>query len=311
MLTFLLDDVGIPRSYRYMHGNSVHAYKWINAKGQQVLVKSHWECLQGEQSLMDNEAILQYFSFATFDLYNATQTGNYPQWKLQVQMMPVQETYPNLDFDPLDSTREWPLDRFPYIDVGILTINATGHDFYENEQSAFAPSRFINGIAASNDKMLQARLFSYPDAQRYRLGINNQLLPVNAPRVVYYPPEVDGHMNFLTVKDNQHVNYFPSNYSNLVEAPTVPYDNFTVSGTPQRTVITKIDDYLQPRLRYLNFTSARQHRFATRIAERLVGVDPNLVNFWINTWGKVDPLLAVAIKKILSSDFKYKFDQKK
>lgn len=305
MLTFLLDDVGIPLSYRFMHGNGVHAYKWINANNQQVLVKYHWECLQGEQNLQDDEAILQGFSFATFDLYNATQNGNYPQWKLQVQMMPVQDSYPNLAFDPLDPTVEWPLDQFPYIDVGTMTLNETGHDFYDNEQSAFSPSRFIPGITASNDKLLQARLFSYPDAQRYRLGINNELLPINAPKVVYYPPQVEGKMNFLTLKNMQHVNYFPSNFTNLQEGPPQLYDNRTVSGTPQRSVITKFDDYTQPRQRYLSFPQDRQMRFAQRIAERLVGSAPPLIDFWIKTWATVDPLLGTTIQKLLASNYNY------
>jgi catalase len=305
MLTFLLDDVGIPRSYRYMNGNGVHTYKWLRPVGattQQTYVRYHWDCLQGEQSLLDNEAILMDPSFATYDLYNATQNGDYPQWKLQVQLLPVQSSYPNLPFDPLDPTVEWPADMIPMIDVGILTLNATGHDFLDNEQSAFAPSRFVPGIAASNDKLLQARLFSYTDAQRYRLGINYNALPRNAPRCPFYPPQIDGKMNFLLTKEHDHINYFPSNYSVLREAPPQVYDNAPVSGVPVRQPITKFDDYTQPRARYLNFTADRQDRFAQRIAQRLSEdqVTFNLLNWWLTQWGIVDYGLEQAIKSYLS-----------
>jgi catalase len=304
MLSYLFDDIGIPRSYRYMHGNGVHTYKWIDANSNQMYVRYHWESQQGEQSLLDEEAIQNYFSFATLDLYNATQTGNFPKWKLQVQFLPVQDSYPNLPFDPLDPTIDWPTDLLPRTDVGMLTLTSTGHDFLENEQSAFAPSRFVPGIAASNDKLLQARLFSYTDAQRYRLGVNYNSLPINMPITPFYPPQVDGQMNFMTLKEQDHVNYFPSNYSDISEAPVQVYDNRAVCGVPVRQPIDKIDDFTQTRQRYLNFTSDRQDRFAWRIAIRLSEklITPQLLQYWLKLWANIDSGLEKAIIGYLSND---------
>lgn len=166
-----------------------------------------------------------HFSFATTDLQQNIEKGNYPKWKVYVQMIdPADEDFINgLSFDILDTTKEWPLDLIKPIEVGIMEFNKNvDSQQLENEQIAFSPSRLVPGIEPSDEKMLQTRLFAYADTQRQRLGVNNQMLPVNAPKCrwdglystykfqnkcKYFPNFVDGTMNFSEPSITEEVNY--------------------------------------------------------------------------------------------------------
>jgi len=301
MFTHLLDDIGIPASYREMNGHGVHTYKWINSLGNEIYVRYFFQSEQGVRSLLDEEAILQPFSFATADLYTNIKNGNFPSWRVYYQILPIQPNYPDLTFDPLDTTKEWPFSKLPIRPLGRIVLNENvNNDFLENEQSAFSPGRMVPGIAPSADKMLQGRIFAYADTQRYRIGVNNQLLPINAPKNVHHNPYVDGSMNFL--KTDSEINYFPSRYNEIHEAPPYPHDSQALSGVPVRQNIPLTDNFNQAGDRWRSFDANRQDRFARRVASTLTAdrVLPDLREVWLGYWTQADPRLSELIRRYVN-----------
>ncbi|WP_461208626.1 catalase [Desulfocurvus sp. DL9XJH121] len=185
-VTYLMGDRGVPKSYRHMNGYTSHTYMWVNAKGERFWVKYHFLTDQGIENLTQEEADRIAGSDADYhrrDLFNAIKAGNNPSWTLKVQVMPYAEakTY---RFNPFDLTKVWPHKDYPLIEVGKLTLDRNPTDFQaEIEQAAFEPGNLVPGIGASPDKMLLARLISYADAHRARLGVNYKQIPVNRPIV--------------------------------------------------------------------------------------------------------------------------------
>jgi catalase len=225
MVTFLFSPWGIPANYRQMQGSGVNTYKWVNSEGKGVLVKYHWEPLQGIKNLTQQQAQEiqgKNFNHATQDLYQAIERGEFPQWELLVQIMEDGE-HPELDFDPLDDTKLWPQDQFPWRPVGKMTLNRNPLNFFaEVEQSAFGTGVLVDGLDFSDDKMLQGRTFSYSDTQRYRVGANYLQLPINAPIKKVATNQRDGQMAYhqdIVPGLNPHVNYEPSSLGGLKEAP--------------------------------------------------------------------------------------------
>ncbi|MDO4898215.1 MAG: catalase, partial [Rothia sp. (in: high G+C Gram-positive bacteria)] len=181
-VTWLMGDRGIPATLRHMDGFGSHTYQWINAAGERFWVKYHFKTDQGNDFLTQAEADRLAGENADFhrqDLYEAIERGDFPTWTLYVQVMPYEDakTY---RFNPFDLTKVWPHADYPLIKVGKMTLNKNPENFFAQvEQAAFSPSNFVPGIAASPDKMLLGRIFSYPDAHRYRIGTNFTDLPVN------------------------------------------------------------------------------------------------------------------------------------
>jgi catalase len=229
MITFLFSPWGIPANYRQMQGSGVNTYKWVNAEGEAVLVKYHWEPLQGIKNLTQKQAEeiqAKNFNHATQDLYEAIERGEFPQWELCVQIMSDDE-HPELDFDPLDDTKLWPTDQFPFLPVGKMTLNKNPENYFtEVELSAFGTGVLVDGLDFSDDKMLQGRTFSYSDTQRYRIGTNYLQLPINAPKKHVATNQRDGQMAFnVDHAENPHVNYEPSTLNGLKEAPKAGKDH--------------------------------------------------------------------------------------
>jgi catalase len=226
MITFLFSPYGIPANYRQMQGSGVNTYKWVNQEGVGVLVKYHWEPLkQGIKNLTQAEAESiqgKNFNHATQDLFENIEKGNFPEWELCVQIMSDDE-HPELDFDPLDATKLWPVDQFPFLPVGKMTLNKNPENYFaEVEQVAFGTGVLVDGLDFSDDKLLQGRTFSYSDTQRYRVGTNYLHLPINAPRCPYATNQRDGQMTYhqdIAPGTNPHVNYEPSSLNDLKEAP--------------------------------------------------------------------------------------------
>jgi catalase len=223
MITFLFSPWGIPANYRQMQGSGVNTYKWVNEEGVGVLVKYHWEPLQGIKNLSQPQAEEiqgKNFNHATQDLYDAIERGEFPQWELNVQIMSNDE-HPELNFDPLDDTKIWPVDQFPFMPVGKMTLNRNPVNYFaEVEQSAFGTGVLVDGLDFSDDKMLQGRTFSYSDTQRYRVGSNYLQLPINAPRKQPATNQRDGQMTYhvdIAPGTNPHVNYEPSTLGGLKE----------------------------------------------------------------------------------------------
>ncbi|TYP73947.1 catalase [Paenibacillus methanolicus] len=232
MVTFVFSPWGIPANYRQMQGSGVNTYKWVNSDGVGVLVKYHWEPLkQGIKNLLQKDAeTIQatHTEHATQDLYDSIERGDFPEWELCVQIMSDDE-HPELDFDPLDPTKLWPPDKFPFLKVGKMTLNRNPQNYFnEVEQAAFGTGVLVDGLDFSDDKMLQGRTLSYSDTQRYRVGANYLQLPINAPKTHVATNQRDGQMEYkvdLAPGQNPHVNYEPSSLGGLKEAPKTGKDH--------------------------------------------------------------------------------------
>jgi catalase len=203
-VTVLMGDRGIPKSWRHMNGYSSHTYMWVNAKGQKFWVKYHFKTDQGIDFLTQAEADRLAGAdgdYHTRDLYEAIARGNPPSWTLHMQIMPFDEakTY---RFNPFDLTKVWPHGDYPLIEVGRMTLDRNPTDYHtEIEQAAFEPNNLVPGIGPSPDKMLLARLFSYADAHRARMGVNYKQIPVNQPKVPVHSYSKDGLMRVRNVSD--------------------------------------------------------------------------------------------------------------
>ncbi len=247
MLTRLYSDLGTPKNYREMDGAGVHAFKFVNSNGEFKYVKFHWKSNQGEHNLSAEEAVAMQatdFNAYTTDLYDNVASGNYPSWDLYIQTINPNEIN-DFAFNPLDDTKIWPSKEIPELKVGTMTLNRMPKNFFqETEQSAFAPSNMISGIEASEDRMLQGRLFSYADTHRHRLGVNNQMLPINRPLAKIVNGNQDGFGNVNN--DNSDVNYQPSRREgSFSEVESAKYSQLPVSGTTLQAPIEKTLNFQQ------------------------------------------------------------------
>jgi catalase len=212
MLSWLMGDRGIPKTWRNMNGYSSHTYSWANAAGELFWVKYHFKTNQGIDFLTQQEGDHLAGADADYhqrDLYNAIERGEYPSWTLKMQVMPFEDakTY---RFNPFDLTKVWPHGDYPLIDVGTLTLNRNLTDYHtEMEQAAFEPNNLVPGTGLSPDKMLLARGFSYADAHRARLGVNYKQIPVNTPKSPVHSYSKDGAMRVANVSDPV---YAPNSY---------------------------------------------------------------------------------------------------
>jgi catalase len=248
-VTILFSDRGTPRTYRNMNGYSSHTFKWYNDKGEYYWVQYHFKTEQGIQNFTAEEADAMKAKdpdHATRDLYNAIEKGEYPSWRLEIQIM-TPEQAAEYRFDPFDITKVWPHADVPPITVGRMVLNRNPENYFaEVEQSAFSPGNFVPGIAASPDKMLQGRLFSYPDTHRHRLGPNYHLLPVNsAKNCPMHNYQRDGFMKFDNNGGGQ-PNYYPNSFRGP-EPDEAAFDpTFEVSGQGARQKYTHPnDDFVQ------------------------------------------------------------------
>ncbi|MFJ1377697.1 catalase [Capnocytophaga canimorsus] len=196
-VTIVMSDRGIPKSYRTMHGFGSHTFSFINKEGVRHWVKFHLISQQGIENLTDEEAaklVGMDRESHQKDLYEAIENGNFPKWKMFVQIM-TEEQARNLDYNPFDLTKVWYKKDFPLIPVGEFELNRNPENYFaEVEQSAFSPANVVPGIGFSPDRMLQGRLFSYGDSHRYRLGVNHNQIPVNAPKCPVHGYHRDGAM---------------------------------------------------------------------------------------------------------------------
>ena len=225
MLSWLMGDRGIPKTWRYMNGYSSHTYMWTNADGEKFWVKYHYKTDQGIEFLeqADADRIAGEDGDAhQRDLYDTIETGQYPSWTLYVQVMPFEDakTY---RFNPFDLTKVWPHGDYPLSKVGRLTLNRNVTDYHtEMEQAAFEPNNLVPGIGLSPDKMLLGRSFAYADAHRARLGVNYKQIPVNAPIVPVHSYSKDGVGRTVNVADPV---YAPNSYGGPKANPALTDDS--------------------------------------------------------------------------------------
>ncbi|WP_409271030.1 catalase KatA [Neobacillus sp. SCS-31] len=246
-VTILFSDRGIPATFRHMHGFGSHTFKWVNAAGEAFWVKYHFKTEQGIANLAPETAAEIAGTNPDYhieDLHNAIENGDYPAWRLYVQIMPLADadTY---RWDPFDVTKVWSQKDYPLQEVGRMVLNKNPENYFaEVEQATFSPGNFVPGIEASPDKMLQGRLFAYSDAHRYRVGTNHNLLPINRPRSEVNHYQRDGQMRF----DNNgggSVYYEPNSFSGPKETPENKIAPYEVSGTASSTSYDHDDHYTQ------------------------------------------------------------------
>ncbi|WP_124640679.1 catalase [Amniculibacterium aquaticum] len=250
----LMSDRGTPYGYRHMNGYGSHTFSMTNNDNQQVWVKFQFKTLQGIKNWSDDEATKlagENPDFAQEDLCQSIEKGQFPQWKLYIQVM-SDEQAKEFRWNPFDVTKVWPHQEFPLIEVGILELNEIPNNYFAHvEQAAFSPSQIINGIGFSPDKMLQGRIFSYPDAQRYRLGANYHQLPVNACPYGYHNYQRDGAMATNPAGDTP--NYSPNSFDDIVTDEKYKNNNYELDsnwvGHYNRNE-NEDDHYTQPGLLY-------------------------------------------------------------
>ncbi len=305
MITFLFSPWGIPATYRHMQGSGVNTYKWINDKGDAVLVKYHWEPKQGIRNLLQEEANTiqaNNVGHGTQDLYESIERKDYPEWELFVQMM-EDDYHPELDFDPLDDTKLWPEDKFQWLPVGRMVLDRNPVDFHaEIEQAAFGTGVLVDGMDFSDDKMLQGRTFSYSDTQRYRVGANYLKLPVNAPIVPVRTNQHRGQMDFRDPKEsgpNAHINYEPSMIGGYQEAskanrpPHQPLYNAAVMSAP----IDRPNNYGQAGHTYREFEDWERDELIKNLSEALAVCDIRIQAAMIDHFTQADENYGLRVKE--------------
>ena len=219
-VTILFSDRGIPRTFRHMDGFSSHTFSWVNAEGERVWIKYHFKTKQGIQCLHREEAVRtagEDADHATRDLFEAIQRGDYPAWRVNVQVMSVEEAR-DYRINPFDLTKVWPHGDFPLHEFGELVLDRNPRNYFaEVEQAAFSPANVVPGIGFSPDKMLQARLFSYHDTHLHRVGVNYQQLPINRPHAA----EVGNYQRDGAMRTGDNggpaVNYEPNSFGGPTE----------------------------------------------------------------------------------------------
>ena len=289
-VSFLMSDRGTPASWRHMNGYGSHTFLWYNAAGEKYWVKYHFKTDQGIKNFTRQEADAAERDVAIRDLYDAIQRGDHPSWTVQVQIMPFAEAA-DYRFNPFDLTKVWPHGDYPPITIGKWTLNRNPENYFaEIEQAAFEPANFVPGIGASPDKMLQGRLFSYPDTHRYRIGPNYLQLPVNQPKNAVHSYNKDGPMRYDNPGDPV---YAPNSFGGPVADPALwKDDSYEVAGEIIRSAGTlhrDDDDFGQPRALWENVLSNtdRDHLVGNIVAhasapEVTGDMKKRVVEYWRN-----------------------------
>ncbi|MHB1154647.1 MAG: catalase [Eubacteriales bacterium] len=249
-ITITMSERGIPLSYRHMHGFGSHTYSMINASNERVWVKFHLVCQQDIKNLTDSEAaavIANDRESHQRDLLEAIDRGDFPRWKMYIQVM-TEEQADNMPYNPFDLTKVWYKKDFPLIEVGYFELNRNPENYFADvEQAAFNPANVVPGIGFSPDRMLQGRLFAYGDAQRYRLGVNHGLIPVNAPKCPMNSFHRDGMMR-VDGNLGGKLHYEPNSYGEWKEQPEHKEPPLALTGNADRWNFREDDDdyYTQP-----------------------------------------------------------------
>ena len=249
-ITITMSDRGIPKSYRHMHGFGSHTFSFINRNNERYWVKFHLHTQQGIENLTDEEAakiIGMCRESHQRDLYEAIEKGDFPKWTMKVQIMPEKEAA-KCKYHPFDLTKVWYHSDYPLIEVGVLELNRNPENYFADvEQSAFNPANIVPGIGFSPDRMLQGRLFAYGDAQRYRLGVNHHLIPVNQARCPAHSYHRDGAMR-VDGNFGSTLGYEPNSYGEWQEQPDFREPPLDIPGAADRWDYRKDDDdyYTQP-----------------------------------------------------------------
>jgi catalase len=304
-VTIVMSDRGIPRTFRHMHGFGSHTYSFINARNERYWVKFHFRTQQGIENLTDAEAqalVGTDRETSHRDLYESIERKAFPRWTLYVQIMPEAEaaTY---HVNPFDLTKVWPKKDYPLIEVGVMELNRNVDNFFaEVEQAAFSPATIVPGISFSPDKMLQGRLFSYSDAQRYRLSVNYSQIPINAPKCPFHSYHRDGLMR-VDGNGGGATPYEPNTRGEWQEQPDFREPPLAIEGMADHWNHRTDDDYYsQPGALFRSMTPAQQQTLFDNTARAMRGTSEAVQATHIDNCAKADTAygagVAEALKKL-------------
>lgn len=303
----LFSNLGTPKGYRHMDGFGSHTFMWYNEEGDYVWVKYHMLTNQGIKNFTGPEAEAMAGinpDYATQDLYEAIEKGDYPSWQVFVQIMPKEDakTY---KVDPFDVTKTWYEEDYPLLPLGKIVLNRKPDNFFaEVEQVAFAPNHFVPGIWTSPDKLLQARLMAYQDAHRYRLGVNNELIPINHPKhAQVYTNQRDGQMQ-VGSNGGGRPNYFPNTFSQVEVTPDAAPPPLLIEGTLHRhTIQSDTMDYIQPGEFYrLHLNNEEKAHFIFNVVKSLSHADQALQYRQTALFYKADDQMGELLSECLKLD---------
>lgn len=299
-VTILFSDRGTPKTYRHMNGYGSHTFRWINAEGKSVWVKYHFKTEAGIENWNNEEAVQmagENPDYATDDLFQHIAGGKEATWKVSVQVMP-QEEAASYRFDPFDVTKVWSQKDYPLIPVGRMVLNRNPENYFaEVEQSAFAPANIVPGIGFSPDKMLQGRIFAYPDTHRYRLGANYALLPVNRPTAPARNYMRDGAMRF---DDNggASANYEPNGLGGPAAEPAYTEPALEAHGPVQRTAYRLTDnDFVQPGDLYRLMSEDAKARLVHNLVGHMKNAKPEIQQRQVQLFYRADPDYGARVAK--------------
>ncbi|MFA5577328.1 MAG: catalase [Tissierellaceae bacterium] len=304
-VTITMSDRGIPKSYRHMHGFGSHTFSFINAENERHWVKFHFVSQQGIENLTDEAAasiIANDRESHQRDLYEAIEKGDFPKWTFYVQIM-TEEEADNLDYNPFDLTKVWYKGDFPLIEVGELELNRNPDNYFQDvEQAAFNPASVVPGISFSPDRMLQGRLFSYGDAQRYRLGVNHHQIPVNFPKAVkdYHSFHRDGQMR-VDGNLGSRLHYEPNSFGEWEEQKEYQEPAQAVEGDIMRYNFREDDDdyYTQPGKLFRLMTEEQQEVLFQNTARNMEGVAEFIKIRHIENCYKADPKYGEGLARVM------------
>lgn len=291
-VTILFSDRGLPQGYRFMNGYGSHTFSFWNDAGERYWVKFHFKSMQGHKHWTNDEGnavIAVDRESAQRDLFEAIERGQFPKWRVCVQIMPEMDAE-KTPYNPFDLTKVWPHKDYPLLEVGIAELNRNPeHYFAEIEQSSFSPSNIVPGISFSPDKMLQARIFSYADAHRYRVGTNYEALPVNRPKAQVNTYHADGSMRFDAPRGTD-AYYEPNSFNGPVQDKTAQEPPLRIHGDADRyNHRDGNDDYSQVAALFRILGEAQQQRLFGNIAAAMQGVPQQIVDRQLEHFGRVDP----------------------
>lgn len=310
----LFSDRGTPRGYRFMNGYGSHTFSMINSKNEKVWVKFHFKTQQGNKTFTGAEAEVlkgKDPDYSQRDLVDAISKGDFPKWKLQIQVMTDAQAK-SFRWNPFDVTKVWPHTEYPLIDVGVMELNEVPANYYADvEQAAFAPAHTVDGIGLSPDKLLQGRILAYPDAHRYRLGANYEQIPVNRPICPVNNHQRDGFMN-IDGNGGSNPNYYPNSFGDIVadksfkEPPLKLVSDIADSYDRNQN---DDDHYTQPGALFRKvMTDQERQNTVSNIVGAMSGIAgvkrDEIIQRQLSHFYKADKDLALSIAKQLNFNFK-------
>ena len=302
-VTYVMGDRGLPAGYRHMHGFGSHTFSFINGARRRSWVKFTFKTQQGIRNLTDAEAsalVAGDRESAQRDLFEAIERGDFPRWTLFVQLMTEAQAAASR-FNPFDLSKVWPHAEHPLVEVGVLELNRNPDNYFADvEQAAFSPANVVPGIGFSPDRMLQARLFSYGDTQRYRLGVNFNQIPVNAPKCPFHSYHRDGAMR---VDGNQGgtIGYVPNSRNEWPDDPALNEPPLALDGAAAHwNHQTDADYFSQPAALFRLMDAAAQQRLFDNTARSIGAASDAVKKRHVANCSRADPAYGAGVAAALA-----------